>query len=126
MSKELLNIIAQSIYDKKGFNIIALDVKSISTLSDYIIIGEGNVDRHVRSIASHIMEEMEKKQIIPYRVEGKLGGDWIVIDYHDIIVHLFMPHVREKYQLERLWSEGKIIDLKINIEKSQERGFDYE
>jgi ribosome-associated protein len=115
-SKELLNSIAQVIYDKKGFNIICLDISGLSNLNDYMIIAEGNVDRHVKALASAVIEELKKdKKIYPYKLEGKIGGDWIVIDYHEVIVHLFMPHLREKYQLERLWSKGKIVNLKIKV-----------
>ena len=115
--KELLNTIAQIIYDKKGFNIIAMDLRGLSSINDYMIIAEGNVDRDVKALAASVIEDLKKEEeISPYKVEGKLGGDWIVIDYQDVIVHLFMPYLREKYQLERLWSEGKIIDLTINIE----------
>ena len=118
MEKELLNFIAQIIFDKKGFNIIAIDVRDISNLADCMIIAEGSVDRHVKAISAAIIEEVKKeKEMEPYKVEGRLGGDWIVIDYQDVIVHLFMPGLREKYQLERLWSQGKIIDLKINTKE---------
>ena len=121
--KELLNYIAQIIYDRKGFNILALDVRGISTLCDYMIIAEGSVDRHVRSLANALVEDLKKeKDLIPYKVEGKMGGDWVVIDYNDIIVHLFMPDLREKYSLEKLFSDAKIIDLKIETEKTKKMG----
>lgn len=119
-SKCFLNAIAQVIYDKKGFNIICLDLRGLSSINDYMVIAEGNVDRHVKSIASSVIQEIRKeKGISPYKVEGKMGGDWVVIDYLDIVVHLFMPQVREKYQLERLWSKGKIIDLEIVIDEEK-------
>lgn len=113
---KLLNIIAQIIYDKKGFNILALDVKGISTICDYIIIAEGNVDRHIRAIANEIIEELKKLKEKPFNVEGLKESDWVVIDYLDIIVHLFKPGMREIYALEKLWKDGKLIDLKIKIE----------
>ena len=55
--------------------------------------------------------------MFPYKVEGKAGGDWIIIDYQDVAVHLFMPSLREKYQLERLWPDAKIIDLNIKVDE---------
>ena len=113
--RELLNFIAQIIFDKKGFNILAIDVKNISSLCDYMIIAEGSVDRHVKAIAENVVEEVkEKMDINPYKVEGRAEGDWIVIDYQNIIIHLFMPDLREKYQLEKLWQKGKVINLEIN------------
>jgi ribosome-associated protein len=105
-----LNIIAQAIYDKKGFNILALDVKGISSLTDYLIIAEGSVDKHLQAIANNVIHEMDEN---PVHVEGKIDGTWIVIDYVDIVIHLFTPTMRERYKLERLWEEGKIVDLDI-------------
>ena len=114
---ELLNIISQTIYDKKGFNILALDVIGISSICDYIIIAEGNVERHLKAIANEIIEELKKVNEKPFHVEGFQDSDWIVIDYLDIIVHLFKPEIRETYALEKLWQKGKIIDLEIKVEK---------
>ncbi|NGX27843.1 MAG: Ribosomal silencing factor RsfS [Candidatus Anoxychlamydiales bacterium] len=113
---ELINIIAQIIYDKKGFNILALDVKGISSITDYLIIAEGSVERHVKAISNEIIEELKKLKEMPLQVEGRVDADWIVIDYLNVMVHLFKPEMRELYALERLWSEGKIIDLKIKVE----------
>lgn len=113
----MLNTIAQVIYDKKGFNILALDVKGISSISDYIVIAEGNVDRHVAAIGKAIEDELREKGVKPVHVEGFKTGDWVVLDYSDVMVHLFMPGLREKYSLERLWNESKIVDLDIDISK---------
>ena len=113
--KEQLNTLAQIIYDKKGFNIVAVDVKGVSSLADYMVIAEGNVDRHVQAISGAVINEMKNCGITPSYVEGRESGDWVVIDYGYIIVHLFMPHLREKYQIEKLWDEGKKIDLNIEI-----------
>ena len=115
----LLDIIAQTIYDKKGFNILAIDVKNISSMTDYVIIAEGNVDRHVKGIASFVIEEMQRKNQHLFYKEGMESGDWIVLDYLDIMVHLFMPGLREKYQLEELLREGQIIDLNIQIKEEK-------
>lgn len=114
----MLNTIAQVIYDKKGFNILALDVKGLSSITDYIVIAEGNVDRHVASIGKAIIDELDEKGIKPVHVEGFKTGDWVVLDYSDVMVHLFMPGLREKYSLERLWNESKIVDLDIDVSKS--------
>ena len=113
---ELLNVIAQAIYDKKGFNILALDVRGVSSICDYIIIAEGNVERHIKAIANEIIEQLKKLKEKPLHVEGLQDSDWVVVDYLDIIVHLFKPQLRETYALEKLWQEGKIIDLKIKVE----------
>ena len=119
---KLLEIIAQTIYDKKGFNIFAMDVKGISSITDFILIAEGNVDKHVVAIAETVQQEMKRLDERAMHTEGMQNGDWVVLDFVEIIVHIFMPGIREKYRLERLWNEGKIIDLDINYEKSSEAG----
>ncbi|EKE22157.1 MAG: hypothetical protein ACD_7C00036G0002 [uncultured bacterium] len=119
-SNKLINLIAQSIYDKKGFNILALDVRGISSITDYVIIAEGSVERHNKAIASEIIEQLKKVNEIPYQAEGMTEADWIVIDYLNIIVHVFKPCLREKYSLEKLWQEAKIIDLAIKVENQDQ------
>lgn len=111
---EILTSAAQVIYDKKGSNILALDVKGISSITDYILIAEGNVDRHVSSMARAIMETLEEK---PVHVEGLSTGDWVVLDLAGVMIHLFSPGLRERYSLEKLWTESKIVDLEIALDR---------
>jgi ribosome-associated protein len=113
--KRILNTIAQTIFDKKGINILALDVTGISTVTDYVLIAEGNVDKHVLSIAHAIVDALEPLGMRPFTEEGMKSGDWVVLDFFDVMVHLFMPGLRDKYQLEELWRMGKIIDLQIKV-----------
>lgn len=110
-----LNAIAQAIFDKKGFNILALDVRCVSNLTDYIIIAEGNIERHVSAIAEGVIQRLKEMGQSPVFVEGRSSGDWIVIDYLHIMVHLFMPGLRDKYQLEQLWKQGQIVDVQIDV-----------
>jgi ribosome-associated protein len=109
----MLNTIAQMIYDKKGFNILALDVQGISTITDYLLIAEGNVDRHVMAMAHTIVAEMKESGENPIHTEGLKTGEWVVLDYGQIMVHLFTPGFREKYSLERIWPESKLVELHI-------------
>ena len=111
----ILNVIAQAIYDKKGVNILALDVAGISSLTDYVIIAEGNVDKHVMAIAQSIVNALEGIGVRPYSTEGLKSGDWVVLDFFHIMVHLFMPGLRDKYHLEELWNSGRIVDLQIDV-----------
>ena len=116
-----LNRVAQIIYDKKGSNIIALDVKGLSSITDYLLIAEGNVDRHVMSIARAVVDELREAGETPFHVEGLQSGDWIVLDFSDFIVHLFQPGLREKYSLEKLWNESAVVDLTIDIRAANDR-----
>lgn len=112
-----LNEIAQTIFDKKGINILALDVRGVSSLTDFVVIAEGNVDRHVKAIADAVIEKMRTLGVKPCYVEGLVEGDWVVIDYLHIMVHLFMPGLRDKYSLEQLWRKGSIVDLHVSETK---------
>lgn len=115
--RSLLNAVAQIVFDKKGSNILALDLRGKSSITDFVIIAEGNVDRHVVAIANAIKETLSELGMRPSHVEGLQTGDWVVLDYLGVMVHLFMPGLRDKYQLEKLWCEGEIIDLQIETEK---------
>lgn len=114
-----LNLIAQAIFDKKGMNILVLDVRKISTLTDYVVIAEGSVDKHVRAISQAVQDTLLTKGEKPIYVEGGSVGDWIVLDYMHIMIHLFTPGLRERYQLEKLWQQGEIVDVKIDTSPIQ-------
>lgn len=114
---ELLDTISQAVFDKKGSNIIALDVRNFSTMTDYYLIAEGNVERHVKAIHTAILDAMEQKGYRALHVEGVRESDWVVIDFGEIVIHLLIPDLREKYALENLWKEGKIVDVRINVDK---------
>ncbi len=116
-AKKLLDAIAQAIFDKKGFNILALDVRGFSTMTDYYVIAEGTVDRHLRAISLEIQDALGRKKINPFHVEGEHDDDWVVLDYGEVVIHLFTPELRERYALEELWKKSKIVDLEIDISK---------
>ncbi|MFI0434269.1 MAG: ribosome silencing factor [Parachlamydiaceae bacterium] len=116
---EDLNRVAQAIYDKKGFNILALDVRNICSMTDFFIIAEGTVDRHVKALSHAIVDELASKKQHPFHVEGQQEGDWVVLDYGDFIIHLFTPELREKYSLDKLWGKGLVVDVKINTERPE-------
>lgn len=112
--------IAQTLFDKKGSNIIAIDVKGISSITDYVIIADGNVDRHVIALAKEVEDIMRDAGEKPDHVEGMQNGDWVVLDYFQVVIHLLVPEMREKYQLERLWPDGKVIDLSLQEKRIAE------
>lgn len=117
---EELNFIAQILFDKKGVNLLAVDVQSFSTLTSYFLLVEGTSDRHVRSMAQSVMQTLkDEKGTLPIHVEGLDDGDWVVLDYLDVVVHLQLPEVRERYRLEQLWGEGEVIDLVLEEQQSR-------
>lgn len=115
--KVKLDRISQVLFDKKGFNILVLDVRGISTMTDYFVIAEGNVDRHVKSLSSAIKDELDAMELKLYRIEGEQDGAWVVMDLGDVMVHLFTPETRQKYCIEELWNESKIVDVEIDISR---------
>ena len=126
----LLDVIGQAIFDKKGSNIITIDVRGISTMTDFYVIAEGNVERHVKAIHNSVCDAMAKIGRRPLFIEGVRESDWVVIDFGDVVIHLLIPEMRERYALENLWKEGKIVDVEIvvdNIPKSiQNSDFGFE
>jgi ribosome-associated protein len=110
-----LRLIATLLADKKGFNILVLDVRGLSTLTDFFVIAEGMADRHVSSLGKEVVTSLKEQGVSPIHVEGLSQGDWVVIDYMDIVVHIFLPTLRDAYRIEQLWSEGKIVELNYEV-----------
>jgi len=82
-------------------------------MTDFFLIAEGRVDRHVRALSNAALDVVKKSGALPAHVEGSEGGEWIVIDCYDLVVHLFGPDLRSKYQLEQVWKAGKVVDLPL-------------
>lgn len=112
--KEMAFDIANLIDDKKGEDIIMLDLQKLSVIADYFIIATGNSERQVVAIADHIEDELSKRGIEPVGKEGKNSGRWVVIDYLDTVVHIFHKEERNYYNLERIWNDAKKIKLNID------------
>lgn len=107
---------AQVLFDKKGMNLLAIDVQGVSALTDYVLIAEGSVDRHVIAMAHELIAVLKKDGERAIYVEGLETGDWVVLDYLDYMIHLFAPGWRDKYRLEELFKQGKLVDLKIQLD----------
>lgn len=117
-SEELLQDLAQVAYDKKGSNLLALDLKEMSALSDYILIVEGNVARHVKAISEALGIYLKENNLWIASLETDSASDWMVIDCYDVIVHIFTADMRKKYALEQFWSSAKIVDLDLKLSNS--------
>jgi ribosome-associated protein len=110
---KILNTIYNAIDDKKGVNTRILDISAITTISDYFIVTSGNNYNQVRAIADNVEEELLKKHgMRPERVEGYNNGEWILLDYIDYVIHVFDREQRLFYDIERIWSDGKDIEVK--------------
>jgi ribosome-associated protein len=109
-AKEKSLFCAQAALEKKAFNINILELKEVSTVADYFLICSGRSDRQVQAIAQSIDERMREKGVRPLGEEGMQQGRWILIDYADVVIHIFYDQVRLYYDLEGLWREAPRID----------------
>ncbi|MCK4623631.1 MAG: ribosome silencing factor [Desulfuromonadales bacterium] len=98
--------------DKKGFDLKLLEVKELSSLTDYLLLVSGRSDRQVQAIAENIKLELKNREkILPLAIEGMSQGRWVLLDYGGVMVHVFQQSVREFYDLEGLWSEAPEVPL---------------
>jgi ribosome-associated protein len=97
---------AELALERKGTDLLLLDLREISDATDYFLLVSGTSDIHVRAIAEHIIEELKKEGVRPGHVEGLQAGRWVLIDYIDFVIHVFHPATRDFYQLERLWGDA--------------------
>ncbi|MEE9557043.1 MAG: ribosome silencing factor [Candidatus Adiutricales bacterium] len=110
--REKIDLILDAAFDSKATDSVLLKVGPISSVADYFFICSGSSSRQVQAIAENILEEVKKTGgFLPLGVEGKPQGHWILIDYGDVIIHVFYKPVREFYDLEGLWSEAETVRL---------------
>ena len=110
-SREKAFLCAQALMDRKAIGLVILEVKDLSSFTDYFLICSGNSDRQVQAIATHAEEKLGKEGLHPLGIEGKRDGRWVLLDYGDVVIHVFYHPVREFYDLERLWSEAPQLEL---------------
>jgi ribosome-associated protein len=105
-SRELLDEIARYAADKKAGEVVELDLRDVLGYTDWFLICSGNTERQTKAIHDGILEGCKREHsTLPRRVEGFGKGDWILMDYLDVVVHIFTPATREYYRLEQLWGE---------------------
>jgi ribosome-associated protein len=103
----LAELIAGYAADVKAIDLVELDLRDVLGYTDYFVVCSGNTDRQAKAIHDRIHERMKKEHgVLPRRVEGLAEARWILMDYLDVIVHVFTPEAREFYRLEQLWGEA--------------------
>lgn len=107
-SEKLSLLIARLSLEKKAEDVIIMELKEITSITDYFVICSGDSDIQVKAICDHIIEELEKENIQIWHVEGHQALNWILLDLVDVVIHIFRPEVREFYALEKLWGDAKI------------------
>ena len=112
-SKEMARIAYNALSDKKGEDIKIIDITGISVLADYFIIANGNSDSQVNALVDNVEEELHKAGYPLKQREGQASGSWVLLDFGDIIVHVFDRENRLFYDLERIWKDGKDISVEV-------------
>ncbi len=97
--------------EKKAEDITVLDISAVTIVADYFIIASGNSDRQVKALVDGVEEALGREGYTPKQIEGYQTGNWVLCDYGDVIVHVFDKENRLFYDLERIWRDGKIVDM---------------
>jgi ribosome-associated protein len=110
---------AEIIMERKAVDPVLFDVEGLTSITDYFLIASGNSSRQVQAISRHLQRTMKEKGHRTYGIEGEQEGQWILMDYGDLVVHIFYQPVREFYDLEGLWSEAPRVGLSKNENKKK-------
>ncbi len=111
-SKQILDFSLKAISDRHGEHTDAYDMRGISILADYYVITSAGSNRQLHAIANAIVEEAHQNNYTDYRIEGTRDSNWLLIDLGDVIVNIFTDEARDFYNLEKLWANGKKLDVK--------------
>jgi ribosome-associated protein len=103
-SEKLANLVIGALDDVKAQDIVKLDVRDMTTVTDYMIVASGTSNRHVKALVDNVSEKAKEAGHRPVGIEGEDGGEWVLLDLQDAVVHVMLPKVREFYNLEKLWS----------------------
>jgi ribosome-associated protein len=109
--KERLLLCINASLKRKAKNLTILNVKEVSSFADYFIVCSGTSDRQVQSIAASIRENLKEYGVIPLGIEGERLGKWVLMDYEDVIIHVFYEPIREFYDIERLWPDAPRMEV---------------
>lgn len=113
--KDMVRIAYNALDDKQGEDIRVLDISGISVIADYFLIAHGNNPNHVRALIDFTEEKLNKAGYDTKNIEGNHNGSWVLMDFKDIIVHVFEKESRMFYDLERIWADGKVVEDVENL-----------
>jgi ribosome-associated protein len=109
MSIKIVDRIVEHIFSKKGYNVKILDLRTLTTIADYFIICTGDSDTQVKAIADEVDKRMRDEGVRSWHTEGYRSLNWVLIDFVDIVVHVFKKESREYYNLEKLWGDAPVV-----------------
>lgn len=110
-SKDMLKVIIDALQDKKAEDIRVIDISNVSVIADYFVIASGSNTNQIQAMVDNVEEEMFKAGFDNPKVEGYNTASWILLDYNDVIVHVFSEDDRAFYNIERIWRDGKEVDI---------------
>jgi len=119
MMNEALKIAVKAVEDKKGIDVVALDIKSVATFTDYFLICSGDSMRQIQAIADEVQQKLAAGGHRPAHVEGYNNAEWILMDYLDLVIHIFSRKARAYYDLERLWRDAKVLEVPKLLEQAE-------
>jgi len=103
-SEQLSELVVEALEEVKGKDIVRLDVRDLTTVTDYMVVASGTSNRHVKALAEAVADRSKAAGHRPSGIEGENGSEWVLLDLGDALVHVMLPRVREFYNLEKLWS----------------------
>lgn len=113
-SKQLAQTIANLILEKKGENIVIQDLRGLTSITDFFVICSVDVDVQAKAIVEHIEDQLIYQSVKPWHTEGSAANNWVLLDFVDVVVHVFKKEYREFYGLERLWGDAPKTEIKDN------------
>lgn len=117
-TEKILKIAANALNSKKARQLNAVKIDELTVLTEYFLIATATSSTHVHALADEVEEKLKDEGITPHHIEGRSTG-WIVLDYSSVIVHVFTPDQREFYGLDRMWSDGKTVDLSTILDEAE-------
>ncbi|MCL2036359.1 MAG: ribosome silencing factor [Oscillospiraceae bacterium] len=107
---EMLKIAVKALDEKKGLDLKVIKVENVSALANYFVLVTGTSSTQVKTLADEVEHKLKHAGVEPGRTEGYHGANWIILDYIDVVIHIFYTETREFYDLERLWQDGEEVD----------------
>jgi ribosome-associated protein len=118
-SYQLANIATDLIFNKKGYDVKILDLRKLTTITDYFVVCSGDSDTQVKAIADEVDKGLRDQGIRPWHTEGYKALNWILIDFVDVVVHVFKKDIRDYYNLEKLWGDAPSVDVSDPLLKKE-------
>lgn len=113
-AEQMKQLVVDALEDVKGVDIVALDVRGKTSITDFMVIASGRSDRQVKSLAQNVVDKAREKGLSLLGVEGEREGEWVVVDLGEVVVHVFIPEKRDFYNLEKLWGDEAPSAAKTN------------